>query len=139
MTMDDETILDKGFSQEKVREKIDFEVWIYEHRLEMTKVQADRGMATYENMLNSLINSLIPYWPEGFEAKWDIARNLKHPDPNNEKNRLRVETKERLMAELIEAMGIGFTRKKKAIMKAGGGKLWELYSPLPPAPAENKS
>ena len=103
----------------RIREKIDFEQWVFEQKLEMTRVQSQGYAETYENMLNSLVNSFHPWWPEEFEAKWDEARKMVHPDRMNELNRKRLEAKEVLLATLIDDMGIGFTKKKKMKITQG--------------------
>jgi len=116
----------------KIREKIDFEMWVFEQKLEMTRVQAMGDLRTYENMLNSLVNSFYTWWPENFEADWEKARAMTHPDPMNEINKKRLETKEILLAKLIDDMGIGFTKKKKMKITQGVYKLWEIFPPFPP-------
>lgn len=116
----------------KIREKIDFEQWVFEQKLEMTRVQSMGDLRTYENMLNSLVNSFHPWWPDGFEAKWDEARKMVHPEPTNELNRKRLEAKEILMATLIDDIGIGFTKKKKMKISQGVYKLWDMFPPNPP-------
>ena len=116
----------------RIREKIDFEQWVFEQKLEMTRVQSQGYAETYENMLNSLVNSFHPWWPEEFEAKWDEARKMVHPDRMNELNRKRLEAKEVLLATLIDDMGIGFTKKKKMKITQGVYKLWDMFPPYPP-------
>lgn len=116
----------------RIREKIDFEMWVFEQKLEMTRVQSMGDLRTYENMLNSLVNSFHPWWPEDFEAKWELARKKFHPDATNQINRERLEAKEVLLAGLIDDMGIGFTKKKKMKITQGVYPLWEMYSPFPP-------
>jgi hypothetical protein len=118
----------------KIREKIDFEQWVFEQKLEMTRVQSMGDLRTYENMLNSLVNSFHPWWPDDFEAKWEEARKMTHPDPVNEINRKRLEAKEILMATLIDDIGIGFTKKKKMKISQGVPYLWKAFPPFP----ENK-
>ena len=115
----------------RIREKIDFEMWVFEQKLEMTRVQSMGDLRTYENMLNSLVNSFHPWWPDDFEAKWELARKKFHPDATNQINRERLEKKEVLLATLIDDMGIGFTKKKKIRITQGVYKLWEMYPPYP--------
>ena len=115
----------------RIRERLDYEQWVFEHLLEMTRVQSVADPVTYENMLNTLILTLHPYWPDGFEARWKEARAKYHPDKNNPLNLERVEDKEMLKAELIDKMEIGFTKKKKMHMKGGLLPLWKMYSPFP--------
>lgn len=116
----------------RIREKIDFEMWVFEQKLEMVRVQSMGDLRTYENMLNSLVNSFHPWWPDDFEGKWKAAREMTHADPLNEINRKRIEAKEILLAGLIDDMGIGFTKKKKMKITEGVYKLWEMYPPYPP-------
>ena len=124
----------------RIREKIDFEMWVFEQKLEMTRVQSMGDLRTYENMLNSLVNSFHPWWPDDFQGKWDEARKLTHADPMNQINRERLEKKEVLLAGLIDDMGIGFTKKKKMKITQGVYKLWEMFSPFPPEkPPSSKS
>ena len=116
----------------RIREKIDFEMWVFEQKLEMVRIQSMGDLRTYENMLNSLVNSFHPWWPENFEVKWEEARKKTHPDATNPMNRERLEAKEVLLATLIDDMGIGFTKKKKMRITQGVYKLWEIYPPFPP-------
>ena len=115
----------------RIREKIDFEMWVFEQKLEMTRVQSMGDLRTYENMLNSLVNSFHPWWPDDFETRWEEARKMFHVDPMNELNRKRLEAKEILLAGLIDDMGIGFTKKKKMKITQGVYKLWEMFPPYP--------
>lgn len=119
--------------QYKIREKVDYEQWIFEHLMEMTRVQSGGERKKYENMLNTLILSLSPYWPDGFKEKWEEIRKMHHPDPWNKINDERIEAKELLKAELIDKIGVGFTKKRKMQMKGGLLKLWEMYPPFPPS------
>jgi len=116
----------------RIRERLDYEQWVFEHLLEMTRVQSTGDPETYENMLNTLILTLRPYWPDDFEGRWKVVRGKWHPDRANPINRERVEDKEMLKAELIDKMEIGFTRKKKMIMKGGLEPLFRIFPPFPP-------
>lgn len=116
----------------RIREKIDFEMWVFEQKLEMVRVQSMGDLRTYENMLNSLVNSFHPWWPDDFEGKWELARKKTHPDATNPLNRERLEAKEILLAGLIDDMGIGFTKKKKMNIKDGVPYLWKAFPPFPP-------
>jgi len=118
----------------RIREKIDYEQWVFEQKLEMTRVQSMGDLQTYENMLNSIVNGFHPWWPDGFETKWEDTRKMSHPDRQNEINRKRLEAKEILMATLIDDMGIGFTKKKKMKFSQGVPYLWKAFPPFP----ENK-
>lgn len=124
-------------TQSRVREKIDYEQWVFQHRLEMTKVQAKGNLSLYENMLNTLINSFSPHWPDGFKEKWELARKIWHPEAKNPINTRRIEQKELLMAELMDQMGIGFTKKQKITIKGGVLELWKMFPPWPPKKNEN--
>lgn len=119
--------------QYKIREKIDAEQWVYEHRLLMTRVQAENELGIYENMMNSLVNSFRPYWPEGFKERWEAARQKSHADAGNPLNKERLEEKECLLAELIDSMDIGFSKKRKMKISRGLEPLWKLYPPYPPS------
>lgn len=118
--------------QYRIRERVDYEQWVFEHLMEMTRVQSEGELRKYENMLNTLILSLSPYWPEGFKEEWEEARSKTHPDPGNPINQQRLEQKELLKAKLIDQIDIGFTKKKKMRLKGGLLKLWEMFPPFPP-------
>jgi len=124
-------------STSKVRERLDIEQWFFEQLLEMTKVQSVGDLRIYENMINTLILRLSAHWPEGFEKKWNGVRTMFSLDPMNQVNRERLEQKEVLLAELMDKIGIGFTRTKKIEMKKGMEPLWKLFPPNPPN--ENKN
>lgn len=115
----------------RIRERLDYEQWVFEHLLEMTRVQSIVDPETYENMLNTLILTLHPYWPDGFEERWQKARAKWHPDKSNPINRERVEDKEILKAELIDKMEIGFTRKRHLNISGGMEPLFKLFPPFP--------
>lgn len=117
----------------KIREKVDYEQWVFEHLMEMTIVQAKGELKIYENMLNTMIISLSPYWPHDFKEKWDAIRLKSHPDPMNPLNKARLEDKEFLKAELIDRIEIGFTKKKRMKLSKGVLKLWEMFPPFPPS------
>lgn len=119
----------EGYS---LREKIDLEQWFFEQLLEMTRVQADGNLKTYENMLNTVMLRFSQYWPEGFEKDWNEARTKIHPDAANPINKDRLEKKERLLSRLMDEIGLGFTKKKKMHITEGVKSLWDLYPPYPP-------
>lgn len=119
---------------EKIRERLDIEQWALEHMTKMSEVQAYGEWTIYEGMMNSFILSLSPYWPDGFEKKWDEIREIgmgpEHDAPDDPLHKQRLMKKELLKAELIDAIGIGFTKKRRA--KVGDlARLWELYPPIP--------
>lgn len=121
---------------DKIRERMDIEQWALEHLMKMSDVQVIGEWGIYEGMMNTFILSLSPYWPDGFKEKWDKVRMLgTEPkySPGDPIHKERLTEKELLKAELIDAIGIGFTKKKKA--KIGGGlkRLWEMYPPIPPS------
>jgi hypothetical protein len=127
--------------RDKIREKLDIEQWALEHMMKMSDVQALGELTTYESMMNSFILSLSPYWPDGFKEKWDKVRMIAMgPEfsPDDSKHKERLMEKELLKAELIEQIGIGFTKKKKAYLRGGLKRLWEIYPPSTPL-TENSS
>ena len=129
----DEAIVSPDYL-EKIRERVDIEQWALEHLMKMSDVQAMGEWGTYEGMLNTFILSLSPYWPEGFEGKWDTVRAVgSEPKyrPDDKIHKERLMKKELLKAELIDAIGIGFTKKRKAKIKGGLKRLWEIYPPIP--------
>lgn len=119
-------------SSSSIREKIDLEQWFYEQLLEMTRVQAEGNLKTYENMQNTIILRLRQNWPDGFEAEWNEARKSFHPDPKNIANKTRLELKEMLISKLMDEIGLGFTKKKKMKITKGVQSLWEAFPPFPP-------
>jgi hypothetical protein len=121
---------------DQIRERMDIEQWALEHLMKMSDVQSVGAFGIYEGMMNSFILSLSPYWPEGFKERWDEIRQM-GTDPKYSPGDLihkeRLTGKEMLKAELVDAIGIGFTKKKKARLGGGVKRLWELYPPIPPS------
>jgi hypothetical protein len=115
----------------RIREKIDYETLIFIRKEEMIFAQSRGELEKYENMLNSTVNDFHPLWPDDFEAKWKKLREMRHPDPGNALNKQRIEEKETLLADLIDGLGLGFTKKKKMKITQGVYKLWEMFPPYP--------
>ena len=121
----------------KLRERLDFSLWILNHMDRMTDVQAEGNVQKYENMLTTLIIRLTPWWPTEkngddttFKDRFEKARKMNHNDPRNKIHKQRRELKEQLLAELLDATGIAFTRRKKAKISGGAKRLWEEFPPF---------
>lgn len=138
--MDDQGDVGQQLDFGKIREKMDFSHWVLDHMEKMSDVQALADIRAYENMLNTLIFRLSPWWPkekdeEGrdFKDRLEAARKKFNKKPDHPSNRERLEEKELLLAELLDEAGIAFTRRKKARISGGLQGLWDLFPPFLPA------
>ena len=126
--------------EQKVRQQLDFEQLIFLHLDRMSAVQAERDMAQYEGMLNSMVYRLHPYWPDTFKVEWDALKSkVNKEDPTDPINYERLVEKEILLSRLMENMGILFTKKKKLVFKGDTEKLWKLFPPLPTSSTKSKA
>jgi len=112
----------------KVHEKTDFEQWIFEYRLLMGQVQSEGNLPMYEMMLNTMLNQLDPYMEDNHRQWLERIRTMIDPT-KPDLNYQRMQEKELLITHILNDLGTQFTPRRKAYIKKGVAKLWELYPP----------
>jgi hypothetical protein len=121
-------MVDEFEQDHKIHEKTDFEQWVFEYKLIMAQVQAEGNIGVYEMMLNTLLNNLEPYMEDSHRDKLETIKLMVDPT-NPDINYHRVQEKELLATHVLNDLGAQFTPRRKAYIKKGVQKLWELYPP----------
>jgi len=119
----------------RVREKVDFEQYLFEFMLNQADVLADGNMDVYETMQNALLAKLSPYMSKAQTKELNDIRKMittiGDQSPEAQRiNKERMEKKDELTSKILHELGTQLTPRKQARISKGMPLIWKAYPPL---------